>query len=145
MSEPNSTKKCCKCKSTKLLSEFHKGPSVPDKRQYDCKECNSEYARSENAKRSKIKYRKTDAGKLSLANQAVKYRLKSKAKTKTQNAVNTEIFSGRLIRSDNCEECSSTGTIDGHHDDYAFPLVVRWLCRKCHKAWHTENGQGLNS
>ena len=31
------------------------------------------------------------------------------------------------------------------HDDYAKPLSVRWLCGKCHTAWHQENGEGLNA
>lgn len=58
--------------------------------------------------------------------------------------VSKEIREGRLIRPDECSECESTKAIHGHHDDYAYPLVVRWLCAKCHKRWHMANGPGLN-
>jgi len=36
--------------------------------------------------------------------------------------------------------CSACGTetedIQAHHDDYAKPLDVRWLCRSCHIRHH---------
>lgn len=34
-----------------------------------------------------------------------------------------------------CEVCGDPKT-DGHHDDYAKPLEVRWLCRVHHMALH---------
>ena len=51
---------------------------------------------------------------------------------------------GKMIKPKKCSECGSGGRIHGHHNDYAFPLVVRWLCSKCHTAWHEKNGEGLN-
>lgn len=41
---------------------------------------------------------------------------------------------GELIP-DRCEICWSHGA-EGHHDDYAKPLAVRWLCRSHHRRWH---------
>ena len=43
-----------------------------------------------------------------------------------------------------CEDCGSL-TVHAHHDDYAKQSVVRWLCSKHHKKWHSENGEGLNA
>ena len=42
-----------------------------------------------------------------------------------------------------CEVCGKPNG-DGHHDDYDKPDQVRWLCNVHHRAWHTENGPGLN-
>jgi len=44
-----------------------------------------------------------------------------------------------------CEKCgkgpyeSGRLVVVGHHDDYNFPLVVRWLCHLCHASWHKDN------
>ena len=65
--------------------------------------------------------------------------IKRAAQTHTRRAVRD----GRLIRPDACEECGS-GNVHGHHDDYAMPLAVRWLCAGCHKAWHRAHGCGKN-
>lgn len=37
------------------------------------------------------------------------------------------------------------GVIQGHHDDYLKPMSVRWMCRRHHQQWHTQNGPGLNA
>jgi hypothetical protein len=46
---------------------------------------------------------------------------------------------GELVRPDRCSVCQKVGPVHGHHDDYNFPLRVRWLCRSCHYLWHSEN------
>ena len=45
-----------------------------------------------------------------------------------------------------CETCGKTGDgyhrVVAHHDDYAQPLNVRWLCGSCHKHHHLKHGPG---
>lgn len=48
-----------------------------------------------------------------------------------------------------CEDCSRHGggvtrePVVAHHDDYAQPLDVRWLCHMHHHWWHEKN-EALN-
>jgi hypothetical protein len=50
--------------------------------------------------------------------------------------VTTEaIRKGQLLRPKACA-CGVTERIEAHHDDYAKPLEILWLCRKCHRARH---------
>jgi hypothetical protein len=39
-----------------------------------------------------------------------------------------------LIEPQPCEVCGAAA--EGHHDDYDRPMVVRWFCRRHHKAEH---------
>lgn len=46
-------------------------------------------------------------------------------------------------RPDRCTECGepprgeyAPPALRAHHDDYNHPLVVRWLCQRCHRRWH---------
>jgi ribosomal protein S27AE len=53
-----------------------------------------------------------------------------KARWTTSNAIRD----GRLLR-EPCSECGATPA-QAHHDDYAKPLDVRWLCQPCHVIAH---------
>lgn len=41
---------------------------------------------------------------------------------------------GELQRPSKCGLCGKRSRVDGHHEDYAKPLQVLWLCRSCHRA-----------
>lgn len=43
-----------------------------------------------------------------------------------------------ILKKQPCEVCSNPKA-SAHHDDYAKPLDVRWLCRKHHFEWHCHN------
>jgi hypothetical protein len=55
-------------------------------------------------------------------------------KVRAHNTVFVEIRAGRMERQP-CEVCGNPRT-DAHHDDYARPLDVRWLCRVHHREIH---------
>jgi hypothetical protein len=72
------------------------------------------------------------------------YRNENPAKYKAQMAVGNAVRDGRLEKADRCEQCNSDDSLHGHHDDYAKPLNVRWLCAACHHQWHAANGEAKN-
>lgn len=39
---------------------------------------------------------------------------------------------GKLIKPQKCSICELSKRLEIHHEDYSKPLVVIWLCRKCH-------------
>ena len=52
------------------------------------------------------------------------------------------IAKGYILRVNLCEHCGKIGPTDAHHNDYAYPLEVSWLCRQCHSAWHVKRRKG---
>lgn len=48
------------------------------------------------------------------------------------SAVARALRTGVLARPDKCERCEKSCKPEGHHDDYAEPLAVQWLCSACH-------------
>lgn len=66
----------------------------------------------------------------------------SDARRKASILTAAAIFRGDLIRQP-CEVCGKRN-VDAHHDDYARPLDVRWLCRSHHKIHHDQFGQAAN-
>jgi len=151
-------KLCRECNVQKSLSEFYKHAAMSDGHLNKCipcvksrvskhREANLEVIREYDKKRgdephrvqARKDYQKTEAGKLSKksAMDAYKkrYPMTYAAHIVTRNAVRD----GKLIPASCCSVCNSTEKIEGHHDDYTKPLDVRWLCEKCHKAWHRSN------
>lgn len=61
-------------------------------------------------------------------------RVKHEARWKVRRA----IAAGRLVRQP-CEKCGAEPA-HGHHDDYAKPLDVRWLCPDHHREHHARCG-----
>lgn len=54
------------------------------------------------------------------------------------NAVFHAVERGDLVKQP-CEVCGADH-VEAHHDDYAKPLDVRWLCPTHHKAHHRNTG-----
>ena len=68
----------------------------------------------------------------------------SPERRRASNLVYTAVLNGVLIKQ-RCEVCGTKKGIQAHHDDYAKPLDVRWLCRSHHKQHHVKFGPALNS
>lgn len=61
------------------------------------------------------------------------------ARKKVKNALRA----AKLVKPNVCEDCGSTEPLDAHHDDYAKPLEVRFLCLDCHRSHHPELSEAL--
>lgn len=60
------------------------------------------------------------------------------AMTRANLFVATAKRDGALVE-EACELCGGSRNVVAHHDDYAKPLEVRWLCRSHHGEWHRDN------
>jgi ribosomal protein S27AE len=45
---------------------------------------------------------------------------------------------GRLLRV--LEECGTVEMVEAHHEDYEYPLRVKWLCKLHHESLHKSTG-----
>lgn len=65
-----------------------------------------------------------------------RYYKNNREKVAARRAVKYAIKTGKIVAK-KCEVCSS-GNTEAHHDDYAKPLIIRWLCREHHRSLHNE-------
>ena len=56
-------------------------------------------------------------------------------KRRAHEIVRAALLRGTLVKQP-CADCGTSDNVDGHHEDYRFPLDVTWLCRKHHAARH---------
>lgn len=158
-------KKCICCKEMLAAEMFYKHSQMKDGRLNKCKKCvksavssnyrrNIEHYRAYERARSCLPHRakareaytKTLAGKESARKSSIAWRKRNPIKVLCSTIVGNAVRDGKLTKSATCEDCGkSPKLMHGHHDDYAKPLVVRWLCPGCHTKWHRNNGEGLNA
>lgn len=137
-------KTCIRCNEVKPMDGFYKHKAMKDGHLNKCKECSKSCVRSNRAEKAEH-YREYDRkrGNRQSREYLSCYRKKYPRKYRAHNMVNNAIRDGKLF-AEPCEVCKSGSGTHAHHDDYAKPLNVRWLCAVHHKQWHTENGEGLN-
>lgn len=57
-------------------------------------------------------------------------------KYRAGNLLRYAVKNGKIKKPKQCERCSKKTKLEGHHEDYDYPLKVIWLCRKCHILEH---------
>jgi hypothetical protein len=142
------TKICNKCYERKDISDFNKRTGVGDGYRKECKACkksaHQKYMKTEKGKEShrkaSQKYSNNAPEKRYLSNK--EWRERNPNKYKAHGIVAYAIKKGELIR-EKCA-CGCGENVHAHHDDYAKPLDVRWLCNACHNEWHAKHGEALN-
>jgi Zn finger protein HypA/HybF involved in hydrogenase expression len=128
---------CTKCRETKTSADFYKKAAM-------CKPCHK--IRDSVRKNRGIGPNDTPAARLRKRRWTDANKEAQAPKNRTRILTLRAIKSGALVRPEACEVCNKAVTrkdgvtaIQAHHDDYTKPLSVRWLCPKCHKAWHRVN------
>ena len=129
----SNNKSCTKCGEEKGISGFYKRSASKDGLTTMCRVCIREQVK---------RYSLTTEGRITGNKAKQRYIDKNPVKRASHVMVSEAIRSGKLIR-EPCEYCSRLGAIP-HHDDYAKPMDVRWLCPTCHKEWHKIEGEAPN-
>ena len=62
-------------------------------------------------------------------------------RVRANGLINMRVRRGRLDRPTACTQCGKTARVDGHHEDYAKPADIEWLCRSCHMKRHHKRKQ----
>lgn len=135
------TKACRDCEVTKELTDFYKHPDMVDGHMAICKKCHiakmilhrQTHPHVQEYDRQRAKTPERRALRRALV---VKWREKNPEGYKAHRAVAAAIRSGILERGTACETCGTPDNLHAHHDDYAKPLEVRWLCALHHFREH---------
>lgn len=142
---------CKCCGERKLETQFYSHPAAAHKRQQPCKEChkqrvrenrlnNIERVRAYDRERGRLPHRlEANRERSKQYKRSTKaWRSKNPEKYQAHMIVGTSLRKGILIRPSSCEKCSGSYLVQAHHEDYAKPLEVQWLCKWCHMARHRE-------
>jgi hypothetical protein len=147
-----SIKTCFKCNAEKPLSAFYKHKMMADGHLNKCIQCakNDELIRCKENNLDPI-WRETELARqrkksskqrfLGIASEIKKetrdaWVVRNKHKKQAHGLVSRAVKAG-LIKKLSCEVCGQKNS-QAHHDDYNFPLSVKWLCAKHHGERHVE-------
>lgn len=135
-------KKCFKCGTEKPISEFYKHAMMKDGYLNKCKLCaiNDEHLHRKNNRDKYQQYEKLRAQdpvrKAKAAEYQRKYRAKNKQKYKARTLIGNMLRDGKIQKTA-CEICGLS-IAQAHHENYANPKKVRWLCETHHNAVHND-------
>lgn len=136
-------KTCTKCGGG---SDFYRDKSTPDGLRYSCKACDKaralkwRYENHERSMASKVEWSQRPEVKVRRAEQQRASKRRHPERWAARAAVNQAIKKGTMVRQP-CKECG-TPNAHAHHEDYAKPLEVEWLCVKCHGIEHRTTYEG---
>ena len=141
MSKTIISKRCSRCKQTKLLSEFHKHRCGKDGHRPDCKVCRlkheKQYCQSKKGKITRKRYQQSKRGKAVNQKGIIRHFTHYPERRKARSVVTIAIRAGRLPRATTllCHYCTSQARQYHHYLGYA---PEHWLdiiptCYKCHQ------------
>ena len=136
------TKICGRCKELKSIVEFSK--NTRDGFRSQCKECDREYKKEYYSRPSAIKHVKEYYSRPYVIKHIREYgkeyrreyrkRPGNPVRDMARQYLNRAVRSGVITR-EPCIACGEPQS-QGHHPNYDKPLMVVWLCLKCHSQLH---------
>ena len=137
---------CPTCSETKPLEAFYRHPMAKDGHQAKCIECTKaavranraariEYYRAYDRQRAKSPHRVEARAEYAKDHPKV-FSPGEPEKRAARIAVGNAVRDGAILRPTECEICSASADLHGHHDDYSRPLEVMWVCTACHALIH---------
>ncbi len=132
-------KQCTKCGEVLPLDSFHRAAGGAHGRRSTCKSCDRTYARDHYHRHpeKKAQYRRDDYQRRKA--KGIGKSDERKQRHADYQGVYTAVKRGELVKAP-CVICGSTARIHGHHDNYARPLDVVWLCPLHHQERHRAMG-----
>lgn len=136
----NIRKLCPRCRRSLTLASFHLNRAAPDRHCQICKVCACKKTR-QNRDANLARFRKYDRERSGSLDRRVaetarraRQRASDSQRLRAREIAAWAIKQGDLVRG-KCEKCRSQFA-EAHHDNYAKPLSVRWLCRRHHLEHH---------
>lgn len=134
-------KTCFKCGVEQPLDDFYKHPAMAGGHLNKCKSCTKSDVKADYRANPQAhseydrKREQTPERKAQKADAQRRYRAANRIKSHARGMVDAAIRLGKLVPG-SCHDCGTTEKIEGHHEDYAKPLDVIWLCFDCHRIRH---------
>jgi hypothetical protein len=141
---------CVGCSTRRPISDFYRNSSRTSGRHCRCKDC---------MKKAVASFQRTPRGRLLKRRRDRLYREQQRPycsadldreryrrghvpatrpehKRRAGLIIREQIRRGLVSRPSSCQSCGNPVKVDAHHPDYAKPLDVEFLCRRCHGHRH---------
>ncbi len=149
MAHIRAMKTCFKCGTSKSLDCFYVHKMMADGHLNKCKDCTKNDTRlrleqkvndphwlakeRERCRVKQQKYRELGCASLVKKETRQKWSDGNRSKIKAQREAREALKKGIIVRQLFCNRCGSRQEImEMHHNDYAKPLAIEWLCLSCH-------------
>lgn len=139
--EKPDSKRCAKCGCTKPFSNFYRNKGTSDGFGSWCRDCEKArsragyteaYRQTDGYSQAQRKYRSSSRGKKAIAEYTTEARKKNLVKVVAREVVNSAKRHRKIVPPTECQRCGLATKLQAHHPDYSQPLMVDWLCPKCH-------------
>ena len=138
-------KLCPRCGEAKPLTDYYQDSSRVSGYGCYCKKCHNSNMdqwrdrNSETDKANKKRYATSSRGREVNRRAVQAHKLRFPQKNRARHLLQQAVESGKISKPDLCSKCGDAPELrdlHGHHEDYAKPIEVVWLCRQCHNKLH---------